>query len=107
MKGHKNRYSKWNFQSPPTPRHQKGKPVLYSMDSNTPYFGYYKEQRKQEISKIKSLQRDSSADFIDKINSDAENIGDSNENAIIPRIKVRYKQFYPTFITKLCYLSID
>ncbi|CAG2172883.1 unnamed protein product, partial [Oppiella nova] len=39
--------SEWNGQSPPTPKHQKGKPI-HLFDEKLPAFGPYKKQREQK-----------------------------------------------------------
>ncbi|CAG2100610.1 unnamed protein product [Medioppia subpectinata] len=44
--------SDWNGQSPPTPRHQKGKPI-HEFDQKLPDFGPYKTQREQQIVDLK------------------------------------------------------
>lgn len=88
MKGHQNRYSKWNFQSPPTPKHQRGKPV-YSMGPNFPNFGRYKEERDQETAKLKKMQRDSLPSTVSSQNSSAKNAAQSTSDIAIPRIQVR------------------
>jgi len=44
--------SEWNGQSPPTPKHQKGKPI-HLFDEKLPAFGPYKKQREQKVIDLK------------------------------------------------------
>ncbi|XP_060818613.1 dihydropyrimidine dehydrogenase [NADP(+)] [Bombus pascuorum] len=45
----------WDGQSPPTFKHQKGKPVvlLHALGKNIPYFGEYQKLREEKIAEIK------------------------------------------------------
>ncbi|CAD1479183.1 unnamed protein product, partial [Heterotrigona itama] len=46
----------WDGQSPPTFKHQKGKPVVlhHALGKNIPYFGEYQKLREQKIAEIKA-----------------------------------------------------
>lgn len=46
----------WDGQSPPTFKHQKGKPVTlqHALGKNIPYFGEYQKLREQKIAEIKA-----------------------------------------------------
>ena len=56
MQGNKDQYEKWNFQSPPTSRHQKGKPV-YSFGRKLPNFGPFMEEKREKIAIMKATAR--------------------------------------------------
>lgn len=48
IKAHPELYHDWNFQSPPTPKHQKGKPVG-TIGQGLPNFGEFAEKKKNMI----------------------------------------------------------
>ncbi|XP_076247670.1 dihydropyrimidine dehydrogenase su(r) isoform X1 [Calliopsis andreniformis] len=54
----------WDGQSPPTFKHQKGKPVSlqHALGKNVPYFGEYQKLREQKIAEIKA-----NSDPLDKV----------------------------------------
>lgn len=53
MQGNREQYAKWNFQSPPTPKHQKGKPV-YSLGKKLPNFGPFAAEKRDQIAVMKA-----------------------------------------------------
>ncbi|TGZ70206.1 hypothetical protein CRM22_003327 [Opisthorchis felineus] len=61
-------FSSWNYQSPPTPKHQKGKPIAPDLVGHVPHFGPAKLQTERYWSE-KCVQRDSKESWSEYDNS--------------------------------------
>ncbi|XP_034946599.1 dihydropyrimidine dehydrogenase [NADP(+)] [Chelonus insularis] len=76
----------WNGQSPPTPKHQKGKILsIHALGSHVPYFGEYQFLREKKISEIKA--RSDPLSLLSKENCDDKVDRNSEEKIKLPRIQ--------------------
>ncbi|XP_076321600.1 dihydropyrimidine dehydrogenase [NADP(+)]-like isoform X2 [Tachypleus tridentatus] len=76
---------KWNFQSPPTPRHQKGKPISVLPDATfkkLPHFGAYLRHKEDILAKYKKQ-----TNLIDDMFKPPQNRSCSQPVGPIPQIK--------------------
>ncbi|XP_015783399.1 dihydropyrimidine dehydrogenase [NADP(+)] isoform X2 [Tetranychus urticae] len=87
LKANRHLYPDWNFQSPPTFKHQKGKPVVL-VGNDLPNFGHFAEKKKNLVGQMRRAAFNESKPT-NSVNGNQDKTSDDSANyrKPIPRIK--------------------